>query len=51
MPAFMVMRPVVAVVWAHDVVCMPAMVTMPTAMMVVMQMMAAAQPKSDQQRN
>ncbi len=48
MPAFMVMRPVV---WAHDVVCMPAMVTMPTAMMVVMQMMAAAQPKSDQQRN
>lgn len=48
MPAFMLMRPVV---WDHDVVCMPAMVTMSTPMMVVMQMMAAAQPKSDQQRN
>ncbi len=48
MPAFVVMWPVVR---TYNVVCMPTMVTMPTAMMVVMQMMAAAQPKSDQQRN
>lgn len=50
MPAFVVMMPMVAMMEIPEVVRMATMVTMAAAMMVVMQMMTAAQPKANHQR-